>query len=65
VDAVKLRHRVLAPDRLKDGTPKDGQQTQIGNFRDTQPSIFWTDITVPALLSLGIDGELEEKLQGV
>lgn len=47
VDAVKLRRRVLAPYRRQDGTPKDWQSTQQGNFRDTHPSNFWTDITVP------------------
>lgn len=47
VDAVKLRRRVLAPYRWADGRPKDWQQTQGGNFRDTHPSNLWTDITVP------------------
>jgi site-specific DNA-methyltransferase (adenine-specific) len=47
VDAVKLRRKVLAPYRQVDGTPKDWQETAIGNFRDTHPSNFWTDITVP------------------
>lgn len=47
VDAVKLRRRVLAPYRQGDGSPKDWQQTQTGNFRDTHPSNLWTDITVP------------------
>jgi site-specific DNA-methyltransferase (adenine-specific) len=47
VDAVKLRRKVLAPYRQPDGVPKDWQQTEIGNFRDTHPSNFWTDITVP------------------
>lgn len=47
VDAVKLRRRVVAPYRLTDGTPKDWQQTQHGNFRDTHPSNLWTDITIP------------------
>lgn len=47
VDAVKLRRRVVAPYRTAAGTPKDWQQTQNGNFRDTFPSNLWTDITVP------------------
>jgi site-specific DNA-methyltransferase (adenine-specific) len=47
VEAVKLRRRVLAPYRRTDGTPKDWQPTQAGNFRDTHPSNLWTDITVP------------------
>jgi site-specific DNA-methyltransferase (adenine-specific) len=47
LEAVKLRRRVLAPYRSPDGTPKDWQSTQAGNFRDTHPSNLWTDITVP------------------
>jgi site-specific DNA-methyltransferase (adenine-specific) len=47
VDAVKVRRRVMAPYRQTDGTPKDWQQTDNGNFRDTFPSNLWTDITVP------------------
>lgn len=46
VDAVKLRRKVLAPYR-QNGTPKDWQETAIGNFRDTHPSNMWTDITIP------------------
>lgn len=46
-DAVKLRRKVLAPYRHRDGTPKDWQTTQLGNFRDTHPSNLWTDITIP------------------
>jgi len=47
VDAVKLRRRVLAPYRNRDGTPKDWHVTKQGNFRDTYPSNLWTDITIP------------------
>ena len=47
VDAVKLRRRVLAPYRQADGSPKDWQATDRGNFRDTHPSNLWTDITIP------------------
>lgn len=47
VDAVKLRRKVLAPYRSIDGTPKDWQSTEGGNFRDTHPSNLWTDITIP------------------
>jgi len=47
VDAVKLRRKVVAPYRHADGRPKDWQETVGGNFRDTHPSNFWTDITVP------------------
>ncbi len=47
VDAVKVRRRVLAPYRDTNGQPKDWQETDRGNFRDTHPSNLWTDITVP------------------
>lgn len=47
VDTVKLRRRVLAPYRDINGTPKDWQSTEQGNFRDTHPSNVWTDITIP------------------
>ncbi|MBE9010042.1 site-specific DNA-methyltransferase [Pseudanabaenaceae cyanobacterium LEGE 13415] len=47
LDAVKLRRRVLAPYRAIDKSPKDWEATEQGNFRDTHPSNFWTDITIP------------------
>jgi site-specific DNA-methyltransferase (adenine-specific) len=47
VDAVKLRRRVIAPYRNGDGTPRDWDITDDGNFRDTYPSNIWTDITIP------------------
>ncbi|NEP60961.1 MAG: site-specific DNA-methyltransferase [Symploca sp. SIO2G7] len=47
VNSVKLRRQVLAPYRNDDGTPKDWQSTEKGNFRDTHPSNIWTDITIP------------------
>jgi len=46
LDAVKLRRRVLAPYR-QDGRPKDWSDTPDGRFRDTCPSNFWDDLTVP------------------
>ena len=46
VDAVKLRRRVIAPYRA-DGKPKDWEETKEGNFRNTCPSNFWDDISVP------------------
>lgn len=46
LDAVKLRKKVLAPYR-ENGKPKDWQAEHDGNFRDTCPSNFWDDITVP------------------
>lgn len=47
VEAVKLRRKVIAPYRNRDGSPKDWKMTQDGNFRDTHPSNIWTDITIP------------------
>lgn len=46
VDAVKLRRRVIAPYR-KNGKAKDWEATASGNFRDTMPSNFWDDISIP------------------
>jgi len=46
LEAVKQRRRVLAPYR-EDGRPKDWEQTPDGRFRDTCPSNFWDDISVP------------------
>ncbi|MBQ8642969.1 MAG: site-specific DNA-methyltransferase [Clostridia bacterium] len=46
LDAVRIRRRVLAPYR-ENGVPKDWQDTPDGRFRDTCPSNFWDDITVP------------------
>ena len=46
LDAVKLRRRVVAPYRAN-GAPKDWTETADGNYRDTCPSNFWDDITVP------------------
>lgn len=45
-DRVRLRRRVLAPYR-ENGRPKDWVETPDGNYRDTQPSNFWSDIAVP------------------
>lgn len=46
LDAVKIRRRVLAPYKA-DGAPKDWVETVDGKFRDTCPSNFWDDISVP------------------
>lgn len=46
LNAVKVRRRVLAPYRA-DGSPKDWQESAEGKYRDTCPSNFWDDITVP------------------
>lgn len=47
VDSVKLKRRVLAPYRSKDGKPKDWNDTDNGKYRLTHPSNLWSDITVP------------------
>lgn len=46
-DAVKLKRKVIAPYRDKDGKPKDWDEEEHGNFRLTFPSNLWTDITIP------------------
>ncbi|MBO4251763.1 MAG: site-specific DNA-methyltransferase [Clostridia bacterium] len=46
LDAVKIRRKVLAPYK-ENGEPKDWTETKDGKFRDTCPSNFWDDISVP------------------
>ena len=46
VEAVKTRRRVVAPYKV-DGKPKDWEETDEGNFRNTYPSNFWDDISIP------------------
>lgn len=46
LDAVKIRKKVIAPYRIA-GKPKDWTETEKGNYRDTCPSNFWDDITIP------------------
>ncbi|MDD3153806.1 MAG: DNA methyltransferase [Victivallaceae bacterium] len=46
-DAVRLRRRVIAPYRTAEGAPKDWTQGESGKFRDTMPSNFWSDLTIP------------------
>ena len=46
LDSVKIRRKVIAPYRV-DGKPKDWDETSVGNYRDTCPSNFWDDITIP------------------
>lgn len=46
VDDVKLRKKVITPYK-EDGKPKDWEETENGKFRDTYPSNFWGDITIP------------------
>jgi site-specific DNA-methyltransferase (adenine-specific) len=47
VEAVKLKRKVIAPYRDSDGSPKDWDETEDGNYRLTFPSNLWTDITLP------------------
>ena len=46
IDDVKIRRKVIAPYRV-DGKPKDWVETAGGNFRDTHPSNFWDDLSIP------------------
>lgn len=46
VEAVKLRRTVKAPYK-ENGIPKDWTEFNSGKFRDTAPSNFMSDITIP------------------
>ncbi|NJL22648.1 MAG: site-specific DNA-methyltransferase [Leptolyngbyaceae cyanobacterium SM1_3_5] len=46
-EAVRLCRRVRAPYTDAEGTPKDWQRSDRGNFRLTSASNLWTDLTVP------------------
>lgn len=46
LDAVKIRKKVNAPYK-ENGKPKDWVESSDGNYRDTCPSNFWDDITIP------------------
>lgn len=46
VEDVKIRRKVIAPYKV-DGKPKDWEETKEGNFRNTYPSNFWDDISIP------------------
>ncbi len=46
IEDVKIRRKVIAPYRVN-GTPKDWEETDEGNFRNTYPSNFWDDISIP------------------
>lgn len=46
LDDVKIRKKVIAPYRIE-GKPKDWIESNNGNYRDTCPSNFWDDITIP------------------
>ncbi|MDR1472041.1 MAG: site-specific DNA-methyltransferase [Synergistaceae bacterium] len=43
---VKIRRRVVAPYKAN-GSPKGWEMTDSGNYRDTCPSNFWDDISIP------------------
>ncbi len=45
-EAVKIKRKVLAPYK-ENGSPKDWDTEESGNFRLTAPSNLWTDLTVP------------------
>lgn len=46
VQDILVRRKVIAPYK-SNGKPKDWEVTDQGNFRNTYPSNFWDDITVP------------------
>ncbi|MBQ5645617.1 MAG: site-specific DNA-methyltransferase [Treponema sp.] len=46
IDDVKTRRKVIAPYK-DDGKPKDWEETSDGKFRNTYPSNFWDDISIP------------------
>src|SRR3989344_564706 len=47
VDAVKVKRKVIAPYKDKDGKAKDWEDNGDGKYRITFPSNIWTDITIP------------------
>lgn len=46
IDKLKQRKRVLAPYK-EDGKAKDWKEGDDGKYRDTYPSNFWDDISIP------------------
>lgn len=46
VEDVKIRRKVIAPYKVN-GKPKDWEETEDGKFRNTYPSNFWDDISIP------------------
>ena len=46
IEDVKCRRKVIAPYKA-DGKPKDWEETSDGKFRNTYPSNFWDDISIP------------------
>ena len=47
VEAIKLKKKVIAPYKNKEGEAKDWEETSDGNFRLTFPSNLMTDISIP------------------
>lgn len=46
VEDVKMRRRVIAPYKVN-GKARDWEENHDGRFRDTFPSNFWDDISIP------------------
>ncbi len=46
LEDVKVRKKVIAPYK-ENGKPKDWEATAMGKYRNTCPSNFWDDISVP------------------
>ena len=46
LEAVKIRRKVVAPYKMN-GKPKDWEETIDGKVRNTCPSNFWDDISIP------------------
>ncbi|MBR1967445.1 MAG: site-specific DNA-methyltransferase [Lentisphaeria bacterium] len=46
IEDVKIRRKVIAPYKVN-GKPKDWEETEDGKFRNTYPSNFWDDISIP------------------
>lgn len=46
IEDVMQRRKVIAPYK-QEGKPKDWEETEEGNFRNTYPSNFWDDISIP------------------
>ena len=47
IEAVKMKRKVIAPYKDKNGKPKDWQDNGDEKYRVTHPSNLWTDITIP------------------
>jgi len=46
VNSVMSRRKVIAPYKIN-GIPKDWEETTNGNYRNSYPSNFWDDISIP------------------